>query len=617
MKSHELTLIRTEGLDTKELEFFIYIGRDCYGVLELNGNNLQKSLLLPAYGRLGIRVCQGKILVGETFVDILSLEQNGLQWLPVLSCDSEPIFELPDEVPCPRVLISIYSSKTKNPGRPVEGLRFQLPAAKEPEEMEKLELLQSFEETSPKSQVEKSSKPIPIITADNPSENPLNPTNSSEPLESKKQVSLIQSKTQEQSKTFEIPKNLQNSPTFPNSIKKSENPLHFSNENIENLEEMLENLSQNLHKSEKKNLQKKRTIRDLQLKLSILHEKCKTLEKSEDLRINQYLTEKILVSEEKTLEMQETIESQKFQISELQAVISNQSALLSDKEDLIIQQECLLNEQDSIIKELESSQSEFELILNEKVKESNQIELSLKETIKSLESRLKESVKSLDLLESTFKETTSKAINLEIALYELQQQGKPLQDKEPCPSCEKFQVEIKGHLENTKRLYQSIEITTEKLNTSEFHNQELIIINQDLTQENQLLKSNNFNQFPEIQSPKDFSLSLLLSNNLPNDEIDDLFQHLFPLTYSRSLKLLPQVYLLSNKKVKITKTSEKLHFFQDNQEISISETESTLKHEKNSLSLEDVSNQLEYKSQNLIHSRATRENKLRVLTKQW
>lgn len=568
MKSHELTLIRAEGLDSRPLQFFIYLNESCYGIIDLS-TSTSKSLVLPSSGLLGLKVCEQGSLIGEIFVNILSLEQNGLQWLPILETNSQALFELPEEVPSPRVLISLYSSKTKVPGKPIEPPSYIKPS-KSPEELfndcEIIEDIESFDE----SKIEKNEIFSEIA-----------------------EIRLEKSEETEE-------KNLNN---------EKPNCKNFSID----LEELVESLNYDLNKSQKKNYEKNRMIRELKIQIAALSKSFQSFNQ-QDSNSKLEVTE-VLKYQEKINELEDLVEAQGFKIQDLNELASGLKAGIAEKEEIIKNQESLIEEQDEIIKELEAGQVEFEAILSQKEVEAELSQLSLRETVKSLELRLKESVMSLDLLESNFKETTSRAIQLEVSLFELQKKNEQeiealkhvecVQEfkQQSCPSCEKLQIEIKGHSENTKRLYQTIQAITDKLNTSEFHNQELLISTQDLQQELETLKSR--------------SNQTLLSNSLPQDDLDTIFQSLHPLQFCKSVKLVPSIYLINNKKVQITKTSEKLKFFQDNHEIFISDPE--LKHEKNSLSLEDISNQIEnFKSQNMIHSRVTsRENKLRVLTKQW
>ena len=568
MKSHELTLIRAEGLESKSLQFFIYLNESCYGIIELS-TNASKSIVLPSSGQLGLKVCEQGSLIGEIFVSILSLEQNGLQWLPILETSSNALHELPEEVPSPRVLISLYSSKTKVPGKPIEPPSYIKTSAKPEavfEDCDLVEDIESFDE----SKIEKTE-------------------NFSEMAEIRLE------------KSGETDKN-------------SSNPHKDSKTCSIDLEELVESLNYDLTKSQKKNYEKNRLIRELKIQLASLsksfqsfhqQESCSKLEVAEVAEALKY--------QERIHDLEDIIEGQAFKMQDLSDSVLALRATVADKEEIVKDQELLIEEQDSIIKELESSQAEFESILSQKEVEAELSKSSLKETVKSLELRLKESVMALDILESSFKDTTSRAVQLEVSLFDLQKKNEqdlealkssqpPHGLSQPCPGCEKFQIEIKGHSENTKRLYQTIQAVTDKLNTSEFHNQELLISTQDLQQ--------------ELDSCKALGQALLC-NSLPQDETDALFQALHPAQFCKSVKLAPSVYLISGKKVKLCKSADRLAFLQDSREVFFAEAEA--KHEKNSLSLEDISNQIEnYKSQNLIHSRVTsRENKLRVLTKQW
>lgn len=486
MKSHELSLIRAEGLNTEDLQFSIYIDEGCYGILDLDHSYTQQSLFLPMNGNLSLKVSKNSEYIGTTTVDIMILEQDGLQWLPILAVDSDPIFSLPEEVPTPRILISLYSSRSKCPSLPISF----------PTEVQISEIV-----------VEK----IPENIKDDPNE-PIESNSESENLKHPRRVDR-------------------------------EKTLKMSRENV--YEEIIDKLKRDLDKSQKKNFKNKKVKREMKLELRILNEKIKKLKTNRESDIE------MLVERVKELEYS-LKESSKMQ-ENLQEVIEGfmESSVNLEK----------------ILKQTNEEKNQLEELLRKSLKEKGELEVR----------------------------------NMEV--FEI---------KGPCDKCEKQQSEIKGHLENTKRLYQTIQIMTEKLNTQEFHNQELLIMNQELQLENEKMKI----------MEEGLADSELCCNCLPIDEIDEIFIANYPTLYRKTLKVISGIYIIEHKKVKVIKSEEnKIKFYLDGKEVQMFEKVELAvpKHEKNSLSLEDISNHIEnYKSQSLIHSRANlRDNKLRVLAKQW
>ena len=486
MKSHELSLIRAEGLNSEDLQFSINIDKGCYGILDLKHSYTQRSLFLPISGNLSLKVSKNAEHIGTTTVDIMLLEHDGLQWLPILPVNSDPIIALPEEVPTPRILISLSSSRSKCPSLPITILSDTL---------------------QPEKVVEN--------TPENIKEEPTEHNNS-----------FIET----------------NNFKYPRKVDK-EKPLKMSTENV--YEEIIDKLKSDLYKSQKKNFKNKKVKREMKLGIKILNEKLNNLETNEE----------------------------------------NEIEILMER-----------------VKELEDS-----------LKESSKMQENLQEVIEGF---MESSVN----LEKILKQTNEEKNKLEEHLCKSMKEKEELEAKNkgfieierPCDKCEKQQSEIKGHLENTKRLYQTIQIMTEKLNTQEFHNQELLIMNQELQLENEKMKT----------MEEGLADSELCCNCLPNDEIDEIFLANFPAIYQKTLKVISGMYIIEQKKVKVVKYAEnKIKFYLDGKEVQMFEKVELAvpKHERNSLSLEDISNHIEnYKSQSLIHSRANlRDNKLRVLAKQW
>ena len=110
----------------------------------------------------------------------------------------------------------------------------------------------------------------------------------------------------------------------------------------------------------------------------------------------------------------------------------------------------------------------------------------------------------------------------------------------------------------------------------------------------------------------------LIKNSPTVDETDEKLSIVYPEFYSNSIKISSNLYIYNKLKFEVSTASEFLKFFLNGKEIKITEYLEKSPHEKKS-SLEDISNKFEvYKPANLIHGRVnSRDNKLKVLTKQW
>jgi hypothetical protein len=108
-------------------------------------------------------------------------------------------------------------------------------------------------------------------------------------------------------------------------------------------------------------------------------------------------------------------------------------------------------------------------------------------------------------------------------------------------------------------------------------------------------------------------------NSLKKDEIDEKIESLFPRFSKSAVKIFPGVYFYENTKVQVIEKANSLAFLIDGQESLRLLEKISNRHEKNSLSLEDISNHIEaYNASSMLHNRGnSRESKLRVLAKQW
>lgn len=511
MKSLELSVIRTEGLEEDLIECLVYLDSCKYAHVNLKSQINQNQIYLPLTGKLGLKLKSRKENIGELYINLLELEKDGLQWLPIMENGTGEIKNLPDEVPMPRILVSLAESRTKVPDVPLETAKEKY--KKSTKNMLEVVTGESFGVENKKPQLEVNMG-INVFFKGKRRNTTQEKTTFTDLFEDKPQNHFIIIDLKEQ---LRQQKNRTDQEVSENREKTAciEKLKISAKENESAHEENVNTLKNTVSKLQKKIYQKKKQIRESDLELKLLKQNLKTTEDS--------------------------------------------------------------------------------LLINEKTS---------KEKIFFLENAINDSEKSRE--------------ELQLALENFKSESSSLVDVKDCEKCLEFRENFEKTTRANEELRQKNVILSEKLVTQEFSNEELLIQIQELKSQ---IKDRLRSEFDEEIALKNKFLNQLLEQNPTTDDLDEKVEAQFPDFLRKSSKIMRGVYFLNGKKVHITEKGKFLNITCEGKEITYSELlEYNLpKHEKNSFSLEDISAHVDaLKPSNLIHNRSNlRENKLRILTKQW
>ena len=551
MKSLEMSVIRAEGLEEEFIECAIFFNSEKYSLMNFKSHVPQSQIYLPLNGELGLKIYSQTKHVGEIFINVLKLERDGLQWLPIMSPNNGLVNQLPEEVPLPRILVSLCENKNKFPDFPIEQPCKDI-------EIHKIISEESFYDInyqSPHLETEILENECAYIITDI-KENNFIDYSFDKPEKVLANCSIVQ----------ETCLNI-----WP-FIQKNKQSLRMSRTNTYNFPSKTSRIEEN---------QFNPIVNDLKDQLRLTKSRL-------DLEIAE--------NREKTL------------------IIDKMKGFLKEKDNSYEDNSMNLN---NIINKLKNKLYQKKKILREKESE-NKIS---KEKLKSFELQKHFTLTNTEeknvFLQNSLKESEDARENLIILLENVNDPTKTTKECNDCIDCIDYHEALLKTSNKIADLTQHIEILNEKHNTQDFHNQELIIQNQEF--KNQLHECKE--KYNQLLLEKNTMENEIFSYPLSKDDLDERVEIQFPEIIAKSIKIIRGIYLFKGKKIKITENGRLLNIFIDNKEITYNELlEFDIpKHEKNSFSLEDISNQIDtLKPTNLIHNRGNlRENKLRILTKQW
>ncbi|OMJ94035.1 hypothetical protein SteCoe_2805 [Stentor coeruleus] len=601
MKSNEISIIRSEGIEEDPIDCTISLGDNIYGIVNLKPSQGPSPFYLPLTGVLGIELKHKNKKIGEIYVDLNCLERDGLQWLPILCPGSEKLLSIPDEVAEPRILISLNESKSKYPDMPMARPLNTMVSA----------ILQLAGQGSRKFEYENIEKPssvrshsnsmvcvkkIDIDSIDKTLSKSLMSPCQGFPRKSKSEGTESVFYKSTSKNTLDLPKKIE----FDNSDKHiplavSSGQASYKKFDFELAEKALENVINSsiqddlayqvvesphfpapvpiLEKKPDKELNDKKVFPYLH---GSPYNNCKKFDfESTENREKNLIIEKLKQSVKETEDFyEEVIEKLKNDVSKMQ-----KKNYLKKKN---IKKQCI---------EIEMLKRKIKALEGEKSADETQMWKKQCETLKG-------SIKDIERAKEKLENELQTLKNLSIT----------------CEHCKAYKKSIKENSKALEEYKMNIEMLMEKVNTQEFHNQELLIYNQDL--ENSLCVAEK-----KITCMKNYEGLELYSNNVQNDEIDEKLEAKYQRFKQKSVKICRGLYVYEGKKVQVIDKIGGVTFLLDGKDTVIMETQdnSINKTEKNLPNLEDISNQIDnYKPQNLIHGRGTsRENKLRVLAKQW
>ena len=525
MKSLELSVIRTEGVLEDSVDCSVFLGRDRYSTISFKSQFQQHQMHLPLTGELGLILHIQERSLGEICIDLAKLERNGLQWLPIMDIGHGPVQDLPEEVPLPRILVSLCDSRSRLPDTPIE-------KGKDLEEIESLGS-ESVDGTGREVFGEEENR------GQRGMENRIGVERRVRGVGTREQEMCVQ---------------------------------HG------------EGVEVRAREKEEKQTETVEDTEDCSAKLVVLDDLREQI-KQITLRFDKECSE----NREKSLvieNIKKAIKDKDYTHEENMNIFGN---IVNKLQKKIYQKRNLIRESDIEIK-----------VLKEHIKT---VEIS-----KSCTSNGDKIV----LLEKALKESEESRANLQKALEGLKISKKP-------------KITLQDELNNNNSLVKEhrhqAETTNEKLITQEFYNQELLIQNQDLRMQLNVLKEQPKQSEDEGKHLKDSIIAEILSNNLAKDDLDDRIESVFPELTRKSTKIIRGIYVFNGKKMKIEEKGKFLSIILNGKELNYSDIleANVPKHEKNSFSLEDINCNIDaLKPTNLIHNRSNfRENKLRILTKQW
>lgn len=601
MKSNEISVIRSEGIEVEPIECTISLGDNIYGIVSLKPSQGPSPFYLPLTGVLGVELKHKNKKIGEIRVDLSCLERDGLQWLPILCPGSEKLLSVPDEVAEPRILISLNESKSKYPDTPMARPSNTMVSA----------ILQLAGQGSRKFEnenIERASsanshsnsmvcvKKIDIDNIEKTLSRSLMSPCQGFPRKSKSEGTESVFYKNSSRNSLDLPKKIE----FDNSDKHiplavSSGQASYKKFDFELAEKALENVITS-------------SIPD-DLPVQIIESPhfpapIQTIEKKADKETNEKKVFPYLHGSPYNSGKKFDFESTENREKNL--IIEKLKQNVKETEDFY----------EEVIEKLKNDVSKMQkknYLKKKSIKKQNiEIEM-LKRKIKALEGE-----KSADETQMWKKqcETLKGSVkDMENAKEKLENEIQTLKNLSiTCEHCQNYKKSIKESRKALEEYKMNIEMLMEKVNTQEFHNQELLIYKQDL--ENSLCVAEK-----KIICMKNYEGLELYNNNIQNDEIDEKLEAKYPKFKQKSVKICRGLYVYEGKKVQVVDKAGGVVFFLDGKDTVIMETQdsSISKTEKNLPNLEDISNQLDsYKPQNLIHGRATsRENKLRVLAKQW